>query len=226
MPVSPRLAPLSGLAGIALLGGGWFWDPAPSLDFSDGRLADWFASGGAHAWLAAAVLQLLAVPFLWLFAGAVRDRLAAGGASVRTRKVAEGAGKAFAGSVLCFGAIYAASPLTMVLGGTPAPTGDIVRFVGSADFALFVVFGALSAVALTVAISVAAFSTRAVPLWLGIVGIPLAVIMLANPFLPMAGITLWFVVASVTLAVRPVAPAVRVPAPREAPSLPLGVPTM
>jgi len=217
MPVSPRLAPLSGLAGIALLGGGWFWDPAPSLDFSDGRLTDWFAAGGAHLWFAAAVLQLLAVPFLWLFAGTLRDRLAAAGASARTRKVGEGAGRAFAASVLCFGAIYAATPFTMVLGGTPAPAGDIVRFAGAADFALFVVFGALSAIALTVAVSVAAFRTRAVPLWLGIVGIPLAVIMLANPFLPMAGITLWFAAASIALAAtrRPSA-AAAVPAPRAA----------
>ena len=32
MSTTARLAPLSGLAGIALLDVGWFWDPTPRTD--------------------------------------------------------------------------------------------------------------------------------------------------------------------------------------------------
>src|SRR5690349_14973782 len=39
-----RTAALSGLAGIALLDVGWFWDPTPPIDWSAPHLASYFAA--------------------------------------------------------------------------------------------------------------------------------------------------------------------------------------
>src|SRR5690348_827817 len=93
MAAHPRLDALSGLAGIALLAVGWFWDPTPPNDWSDSRLDAYLAAHTPTApWLVVSVLQLLAVPFLWRFATVLRDRLAAGGASPRLRRLVSGAG--------------------------------------------------------------------------------------------------------------------------------------
>ena len=43
----------------------------------------------------------------------------------------------------------------------------------------------------------------AIPRWLAIAGIPMSVLMLANAVMPMAVITLWFLITSITLTVRP-----------------------
>src|SRR3954469_2222383 len=74
MPTSPRLAALSGAAGIVLFDVAWFWAPAAPF-LSDRGIASWYAANGNGAWLAAGVLTMLAAPFFLVFAGAVRDRL-------------------------------------------------------------------------------------------------------------------------------------------------------
>lgn len=198
-----RLAPLSGLLGIVLLDMGWFWDPAAPLDQSDRATASWYASHGNGAWLVAAALATLAVPCFWVFSSYVTARITAAGGSVRARKVVSVASRTFALSVLIVGPLYAAVPLTRVLTDVGDPSPAVSRFVGAAEFSEFILLSTLAAVVFAVSVSVAGWSTRAVPRWLSVAGIPLALIMLANPVLPMAGITLWFLLASITLAVRP-----------------------
>ena len=194
-----RPTALSGLAGIVLLDVGWFWDPAAPFG-SDAHIAAWYASHGDAAWLAAAAVTVLAAPFLWIFANCVRDRLAAGGASRSLRLVASGAGKAFALTVLVFGLLYAAIPLSRTFTVVGAPGGAVSRFWDGAVFGEYIVAATLSVLVLVGAVSVAAFRRQGIPLGLGIAGVPLAVLVLATFFLPMAGITLWFLAASITLA--------------------------
>ncbi|NYJ03990.1 hypothetical protein [Petropleomorpha daqingensis] len=210
-----RLSALSGLAGIVLLDVGWFWDPAAPFG-SDAHIAAWYAAHGDGQWLAAAAVTLLAVPFLWVFATVVGRRLDAGGASRTLRLLAVGAGRAFALTVLVFGLLYAAIPLSRTLTVVGAPSGAVSRFWDGAVFGEFIVAATLSVVVLVAAVSVAGFRREGIPLGLGIAGIPLAVLVLGTFFLPMAGITLWFVAASVTLAVvrpRSLEPAVPAPVP-------------
>ena len=226
MAAPSRLASLSGLAGIALFAVGWFWDPTPPNDWSDGRLDAYLATHNtATPWLVVSVLQLLAVPFLWRFALVLRDRLTGGGAPAGLVRTAYGAGRAFAISVLVFALLYASLPVGGVF-GFRAPTAAIYLFVGGANFGLFILASTLSVLGMLVPVTAVAFGRRGVPLGLGLAGIPLGVAVLMNVVLFMSGVTLWFVVTSIVLALS--RPPVSQPAPiaHVEPSLPLGVPTM
>lgn len=194
-----RQSALSGLAGIVLLDVAWFWDPAAEFG-SDAHIAAWYASHGDAQWLGAAAVTVLAAPFFWAFANVVRDRLAAGGASKALQMIAAGAGRAFALTVLVFGLLYAAIPLSRTFTVVGAPSGAVSRFWDGAVFGEYIVAATLSVVVLIGAVSVAAFRRQGIPLGLGIAGVPLAVLVLGTFFLPMAGITLWFLAASITLA--------------------------
>ncbi len=206
MATPSRAGALSGLAGIVLLDVGWFWDPAAPQDMSDRQLAGWYATHGNGPWLAAAALITLAAPFFWLFAGHVTQRLAAVGGSERAQRIVGRAGRAFAATVGIFGPVYAAIPLGRVLSQAGDPSGPVSRFVEGVQFTEYLVFTTLTAVVFTLALCISGWATRAVPRWLAVVGGLLALVMLASPVLPMEGITLWFLIASITLAVaRPAA---------------------
>jgi hypothetical protein len=202
MSTTARLAPLSGLAGIVLFDVGWFWDPAAPF-VSDDRLATWYATHPDGPWLAAAALTMLAAPFFLVFAGAVRDRLAAAGASLPIQRLVHGAGKGFGIAVLVFGAVYAAIPAARTFTSVGAPSGDVSRFVGSAEFSVWMLLSTALVGTFAVGLAASSFASRAVPRWLGVVVLVLLVPVVANPVLPMAGITLLFLVTSITLTVRP-----------------------
>lgn len=196
-----RAGALSGLAGIVLLDVGWFWDPAAPQDMSDKQLAAWYSSHGNGPWLAAAALITLAAPFFWIFAGHVAQRLAVTGGSERAQKLVGRAGRAFAVVVGVFGPVYAAIPLGRVLTQAGDPSGPVSRFVEAMQFSEYVAFTTVTAVVFTLAVCITGWSTRAVPRWLTVVGCFLSLVMLASPVLPMEGITLWFLIASITLAI-------------------------
>lgn len=209
-----RHSTLSGLVGITLLGVGWFWDPTPPIDWSNRHLDAYLATHSDTNWLIASVLQLLAVPCLWHFAGAVRDRLAAGGASARTARVAGESARGFAITVLAFAVCYAVIPFTGLFTDVSTPDAEIYRFWNAGTFAVYIPLSTVFGVALIGAVCSAAFRSRAVPVWLGVAGVPMALATLVNFFLPMAGITLWFLVAPIALAVvRPRSPQPAVPGP-------------
>jgi uncharacterized membrane protein YvlD (DUF360 family) len=211
-----RTAALSGLAGIALLDVGWFWDPTPPIDWSNRHLDAYFATHGNTQWLIAAVLQFLAVPFLWRFGTVVRDRLAAGGAAPRVVRLAAGSGRAYAITVLAVAAGYSVIPFTGLFTDVTRPSADVYRFWNAGIFAVYVPVSTLFVAGMIAAVCAGAFYGRAVPIALGIAGIPLALLTLGNFFLPMAGITLWFAAASITLAATRRPSATAVPAPRTA----------
>jgi hypothetical protein len=201
MSASPRLAALSGLAGIVLFDVAWFWDPAAPF-LGDRALAHWYATHGSGSWLAAGVLTMLAAPFFLVFAGALRDRLAAGGASPREQQLVSGAARGFGIAVLVFGGVYAAIPAARTFTHVGAPSGAVSRFAGSAEFGVWMLLSSALAATLAVGLAAAAFRSRAVPRALGVVVLVLAVPSLANPLFPMAGITLLLLVVSLTFAVR------------------------
>jgi hypothetical protein len=215
MSLPARLAPLTGLAGIGCVVAGLASDQAPTSSWSDARISAWYATHGSGEWLFSAALIAAGAPFLLAFAVTVADRLAAAGASARTRSLVTASGTAFAVTLILGAALYAAVPAARVFTSSSAPSPDVSRYLLGAAYGALVMFSAFSAALFAGTVSVAAIRHRAMPTWLAVVGVPLAVLMLANAFLPMAAITLWFLLASVTLAVsRPraghvVAPAVR-----------------
>ena len=202
MPISPRLAPLSGAAGIACVVAGLAMDTAPTSSWSDARITAWYAANGNGHWLLSACLIAAGAPFLLLFTAVVRERLARAGASATSRSLVLAAGTAFAVTLLTGAALYAAVPAARVFSRAPAPGPDISRYMLGASYGSLVMFSALAAAVFAAAVSIAALQTRELPRWLAIAGIPFSVLMLANAVMPMAAITVWFLVVSVTLAVR------------------------
>ena len=213
MSVTARIAPLSGLAGIGCLVSGLALDRAPTSSWSDRQITDWYATHGVGQWMLSGIVVAAAAPFLLLFTAEVRERLAVAGASRRTQSVQLGAGIAFAVTALVGAALYVAVPAAMTFSSAPAPGADISRYTLGAAYGTLVMFSALAAALFTLTASVGSLRTRAIPRWLAITGLPFAALMLLNALLPLAAITLWFVTASITLAVRPPRTAVRPTAP-------------
>jgi hypothetical protein len=202
MPTLTRLAPLAGVAGIACAVAGLALDQAPTSSWSDARITAWYAANGNGHWLLSAYLIAAAAPFLLLFTGVVRERLMRAGASATSTSVVLGAGTAFAVTLLTGAALYAAVPAARVFARAPAPSPDISRYLLGAAYGSLVMFSAFAAAVFAAAVSIAALRTRALPRWLAVAGIPFSVLMLANAVMPMAAITLWFLVVSITFAVR------------------------
>jgi hypothetical protein len=201
MSLSARLAPLTGLAGIGCVVAGLATDRAPTSSWSDARISAWYASHGNAEWLFSAALIAAGAPFLLLFAATVADRLVVAGASARTRSLAVAAGTAFAVTLVTGAAFYAGVPAARVFAAAPAPSPDVSRYLLGAAYGALVMFSAFSAALFAGTVSVAAIRHRAMPRWLAVAGVPLAVLMLANAVMPMAAITLWFLLASITLTV-------------------------
>jgi MFS family permease len=204
MSLPARLAPLSGLAGVACLVAGLATDKAPTSHWSDARITQWYATHGNAHWLVSAYLIAAAAPFLLIFAGVLRDRLAAAGTSRIWGSVLLGAGTAFAVTTLVGAGLYAGVPAARVFTKAPAPSPDISRYLLGASYGTLVMFSAFAAALFAATVSIGSLRSRAIPRWLALAGIPASVLMLANAVLPMAVITLWFLVASITLTVRPV----------------------
>jgi hypothetical protein len=214
MSLSARLAPLSGLAGIACLVAGLATDKAPTSSWSDARITQWYATHGNGEWLVSAYLIAAAAPFLLIFAGVLRERLAAAGASRVVRSVLLGSGAAFAVITLVGAALYAGVPAARVFTKAPSPSPDISRYLLGASYGALVMFSAFAAAVFAASVSIGSLRSRAIPRWLAIAGVPASVLMLANAVMPMAIITLWFLVASITLTVRPLgAQAIGAPLP-------------
>jgi len=209
MSLPARLAPLSGVAGIGCLVAGLAMDKAQTSSWSDARITQWYATHGNAQWLVSAYLIAAAAPFLLIFTGVLRERLATAGASRVTRSVLLGSGTAFAVTALIGAALYAGVPAARVFAKAPAPSPDISRYLLGASYGTLVMFSAFAAALFVATASIGSLRSRAIPRWLAIAGIPASVLMLANAVMPMAVITLWFLVASITLTVRPMpAPAV------------------
>ena len=202
MPTLSRNAPLAGVAGIGCAVAGLAMDQAPTSSWSDQRITAWYAANGNGHWLLSAYVLAAAAPFLLLFTAVVRGRLARAGASPTSLSVVLAAGTAFAVMLMTGAALYAAVPAARVFAGAPAPSADISRYLLGAAYGSLVMFSALAAAVFAAAVSVAAWRTGALPRSLAVVGLVLAVLMLANAVMPMAAITLWFLVVSVAFAVR------------------------
>lgn len=199
------------IAGLAM-------DAAPTSSWSDAQIAGWYASHGSAHWFVSAYVLALGAPLLLIFAAVVRDRLARAGASHLACSITQGAGAAFAITILVGAGIYAAVPAAMTFSNAPAPSADVSRYLLGASYGVLVMFSAFAAALLAVTVSITSLRHRALPRWLAIIGVPASLLMLANAALPMGVITLWFLAVSITLTVRtaPTAPAASTHASRPA----------
>ncbi len=200
--MSRRLSPLTGLVGIAFVVAGLGADAAPTSSWPDAQIESWYDNHSMGHWLVSAYLIAAAAPFLLAFTAVLRERLAAAGASARSQSLTLGAGIAFAVTLITGAGLYAAVPAAIVFADAPAPSADISRYLLGASYGILVMFSAFAAAVIAGTVSVASLRHRVLPRWLAVAGLPASLLMLANAVLPMAVITLWFVTASISLAVR------------------------
>ena len=217
-----RLAPLTGVAGIASVVAGLATDTAPTSSWSDSDIEKWFTTHSLGQWFLSAYLLAIGAALLLVFAAVVRDRLRRSGAGEFACSLISGSGILFASTILTGAGLYAAVPAGMTFADAPAPPAAVARYLLGAAYGVMVMFSALAAAVFALTVSVAALRNPALPRSLAIAGLPLSVLMLANAVLPMAAITLWFVAVSIIMTLRQNA----TPRHTTTPSPPLSAPTM
>jgi hypothetical protein len=212
----PRLSPLTGIAGVACVVAGLALDRAPTSQWPDAQITQWYSTHGRSLWFVSACLVALGAPLLLAFTAILRDRLDHSGASRLAGGLVSGSGIALAVTYLVGAGVYAAIPAAMTFSKAPAPDPSTSRYFLGASYGILVMFSAFAAALLAVTVSVTAQRTRALPRWLAIAGVPTGALMLLNAVMPMAVITLWFLVVSITMTVRQRSAVVTAPLARAA----------
>ena len=198
-----RIAPLSGVAAVAILEAGLFSDPTPWVGAPSADIDRWFAHHSNVHWLVSAALIAVSALFFLIFTTTLCERFAAAGAARRTRSLLHGAGTTFAAAVLVGAGLYAAPAVTEVFGGARPITADVYRGLFGLYNGVLDVVGPVAALFLALAAAVSAFRVPALPRWLAVLSIPLALLMVTSAVAPMVGVGLWVLVTAITLAARP-----------------------
>lgn len=172
----------------------------PQIGVTDGELQSWWTdSGNRNAFVASMYMLLIASPLFLLFASRVRTRL-------RAADVGGWADIVFACGIIVSATLGMCGVLRGVIARSvrfddePLPGVDTLRFATSLAYAAWDVV-ILFTVVLVAVVSVQALATRALPRWLGWLGVPVALIsaamlaVQAGPFsLPL--LIVWVLAAS------------------------------
>lgn len=210
MPRSIRIADIIGaVAGIAAAVLIFFGVASvdPRRGVTDQELQTWWAdSGNRDGFVLSMYMLLLACPLLLLFVSRLRMRL-------RAADSAGWADTAFACGIVMTAALGMTAilrgivPAAMRFGDEPLPGVDTLRFATSLAYASWDVV-ILFAGVLVAIVSVVALVTRALPRWLGILGVPVALgcagllaVQSAAFALPL--INIWLIASSVHLLRTP-----------------------
>lgn len=195
-----RLAPLTGVGGIAGVIFGLALDNFPNGSYDDAQVAQRFAENGTSRWIISGASSALGGTLLLVFAAVLAVRIEQVGAEPVSAKVAHTAGTAWAILTMIGGAMWLAAPVAVDMFDAK-PTRALMYGAGPA-YATLVSVCAFAAAVLAAALSTAAWHTRLLPRWLATAGFPAAVLMLANTLLPMAVITLWYAAVAIVLTRR------------------------
>ena len=198
----PRFSPLTGVAGIGCVVAGLALDRAPTSQWPDAQITQWYGTHGRFLWFVSACFIALGAPLLIAVTAVVRDRLERSGASRFAGQLVSGAGLALAVTYLVGAGVYAAVPAAMTFSSAPAPDPSTSRYFLGASYGILVMFSAFAAALLATSVSVTALRTGGLPRWLAVAGLPAGALMLLNAVMPMAVITLWFAVVSVAMCSR------------------------
>jgi hypothetical protein len=212
-----KLAPLTGILGIAGVLAGLATDTQPDSSASSADLARYLASQGHVHWFAEAMAVALGGTVLLVFASVLGARVEAAGAGPVTQRLVQTAASAWGLLTMLGGALFGVVPLKLMFYGPTAPSAAAYHLVEATGYAVLVTVCAFAASLLAVALSVASWQTGLLPRWLTLAGFPAALLMLANMLFPMSVITLYFVAVAIAL-VR------RTPAVGEARTATAGVP--
>ncbi|PRZ32740.1 hypothetical protein CLV47_12613 [Antricoccus suffuscus] len=197
-----RMAPLTGLLGLGgIFAGLWTMD-SPGGEMTDPQLHQWFATHSMLHWMLSAIGFGLGGIFLLIFTAVLVARQEIVGAGAVGRHLTLVAGTAWGILTVAAAAMFAAVPSAQMFMGPQAPNGDTFRLGGGLFYGTLTLFCAFAAALLAVTLSITSLRTGLLPRSLAWIGIPAAVLMLTNVFLPMAIITLWYGAVCIALTVR------------------------
>jgi hypothetical protein len=211
-----RYAPLAGIVAVIL----WVISiiviesaDSPGEDAGGEEIARYFESDGGTILAASFIFMVGTAVFIW-FLGSLRARLfwAEGGAG-RVTAIVFGSGLVVAAMSMGLMAPQAAGGLMAEETDAPIDPGAAQAFEALGDG--FFVAAEATVFVFFLAVAVAAFRTRALPVWLGWASLVLGIVALV-PWIGWAvyiwGLPLWVLVVSIWLYIRPAAPARTEPA--------------
>lgn len=205
-----RAITLLGPVSAALLLGGLF-ESNIETSASDERISHWLATTGHGAWMAHALVEVLAGLLLVAFGHALRWRLGGAASDMPLARAVTSMATVLGAMVVIGGALFAAVPVGAVFENAPPPDPSTYRYLMSASAGVLVIFASVPAAGLAAATAALGLRTGTAPRWLGYAGLVLAVLMLASAFVaPLMVFGLWLLVVGITLAVhvsRPVSDA-------------------
>jgi hypothetical protein len=197
-----KLAPLTGVLGIAGVLAGLVTDNLPDRSASSADLAGYLAQQGHVHWFVEAMLIALGGTVLLVFAAVLAARVEAAGAGPVTSRLVHTAATAWGLLTMLGGALFGVIPIKLMFYGAAAPSASTYHVIEATSYAVLVTTCAFAASLLAVALSVASLQTGLLPRWLAIAGFPAGLLMLGNMVFPMSAITLFFVAVSIALARR------------------------
>jgi hypothetical protein len=206
-----RWAGIGGLAFVVLtLAWGVLYAPAPGSGDSDQKIADWYGDHGnrTKVWVAAILLMLAAVAFLW-FLGSLRTLLRrVEGPPGRVSALSFGAGLVLTALVFAKNAAATAPAVSITFGLDSSELDPAAFRLFNALFHLLVYQELFAGAALIAFTSVLALRTGLLPRWLGGGGFVVAAVVAAlfwQEAVPLALVLAWILVLSV-LVLRTASP--------------------
>lgn len=198
-----RVPGIAGLTFVVLfLAGALMSGSTPDSDAPDQEWLDWFADSGNRIGEVIGMFLLAAagLAFLPFLAGLVR-RIRAHGPTGDGVTIGWAAGLLFALSTMVAGVAINQAAVGIEIGQIPEPDdADVLRMAEQAGFGILLLCGGWSAAVAIGTLSWAARRTGALPSWLAVAGLVVAVLLIFSVvFLPMVLLPLWVLVTSVVL---------------------------
>jgi hypothetical protein len=197
-----RFGLLTGPLAFAAIIFGLATDSLPGGEVNDAQLATYLDRHGYGVFLTMGGGVCLGGVLLLIFTSVVATRLESAGAGPTAVRVVAAAGTGWAAMTMLAGTAWI-GPFVAHLAFTKTPPSAQANLILSGvGYSALTLLAGMSAALVAATITSVAFHTELLPRWLAIAGVPASVLILANPMLPMAIMTLWFTAVAVCLAKR------------------------
>lgn len=201
-----RWAPLGGIIFVILLVIGVILiGDHPDPDAPEQEIVDYLGDGDNHTRniIGAYLWAVAGIAFLWFLTHLRGVLRAAEGAPGTLSNLGFASGLAFTVLLMAGGATIAAVAGAIAFRDAPIMNVDLVRILPQMGYAMMLLGGGFAALVLVLTASIITLQTRALPAWLGWLGIIAAVVLLFSViFLPMIALLIWVLAASIVLLMR------------------------
>jgi hypothetical protein len=205
-----RWGPWAGIVFAVLFVVGLSMNNLPSSDDSVAKITSYYNDSGDRAQIiiAAYLLFLAGLFFLWFLASLRERLLEVEGAPGRLTSIAVGGGIVFVPLLMVAAACFASVAGDVSFGGEDFVSVDGARFLPELGYPILLIGGAFAAIAMIDAASILIVRTGILPVWIGYFGFVAAVLLLAGVvYIPMVLLALWVLAVSIAMMRTRPAPA-------------------